>query len=293
MTETNGISDNYLTVNMKPQPISHWGMQKAMRYVSANLFLYQPIYEVPLPIFLMRCGSVINFFMSVIYEADGELEAAQRGEIPFTGVDPWLKRKEELFLVLKELDLYHPSIDETLDETTQFWELENKMMRDNIVTRSMLSNAQRLVLGDFLAAHQIFHRILNIPLNQERFKAIIAFEILADLEANLIEYFDDIAENTYNIYGMFVKLYGNDAPKYVAQEREHRTKIFRECVASLPENEREGFNKMFDSLSEYFYIYYLGMDGISTIKHLTLEKGKFPSPIPIPEPILENNQHSS
>lgn len=287
MTQQAPSSADALTLASKKMlPYSYYSMARANRFFVYYFLSYHQLYNVSLRDFLNRCEPMVNHVFSLVNEADDIIEAAQRGEVSFSGVHPWKRYTEDLMKLLKESNIYEPNIEQELnDNLIRYWDLENKMMHDKQLTRDMLLEAIDLRASDITATQYICERILGVPASASRIEATRACEILMEIEADLAEYATDVSENQYNSYRMFVRLYGSQAPQHMEQERERRIQTLRERVATLPDSEQEAFKKIFASWDEYY------KDRYGTFTPLNREL--YPDPhffprIEIPPPILES-----
>lgn len=288
--ELNITSDkNVLPASRRPVDISYEALEKGNTLTVVTFTHTLPLYQVSPLVFFRDCGPILNFLFSVIYVADIQIEAAQRnGDIPFRGIEPGIEKMGEITELLKERDLYDSSVQEMLNQTLRYWELTNKMMYDGIVTHELLTECIDVIPGDTIAGHYICHRILNIPADEAKMKAIHAWEAMINIENQLILYSDAVTENYFNFYRMFIKLYGEEAPQYIEQERTRRIEYLQACIAKLPEREQETFLKIIRSSNQFNYDYYSKTGLIAPPEKTDDLDPRFPySPVPIPEPILE------
>lgn len=253
-------------VSILQRPVLSYKVLQKANLVSCYMLNYLPLYSGSVETFLKHCHPVILLVEGLVYHADKQLEAAQRGEIPYTGLTSWLEMREIIVDSLKKLNLYDQLVEELLDNINKYWTMENQIMYDGQLSPDLLSSVIQIRPCDIILLHHLAHRALNMPYNKEEFEILKAFEIRGEIEYDFIEYKGDVKNDDYNTYRMFVRLYGEEAPNYVRLEVERWTTILRERISRLPEERRAIFQKIFDDY---------------------IVDGPLKSPVPIPEPILE------
>ena len=184
----------------------------------------------------------------MVYQADHELEAAQRGERPFTGITSWLEREELIRELFTELELNDAKLDELLMRIGNYGELKNRMMYHGEINHDIIMAAIPLGTSDFQLIHYLCLYMANVPNRNEIFEALSILEILMDLEANLLEYANDVAMGNYNVYRMFVKLYGKEAPKHMEAQLAQYDKLLEEKIEALPQEEQALFSDVFSKI---------------------------------------------
>lgn len=287
MTQKDPISaEELVAVSKKTLTYSYYSMARANRFFVYYFLPYHQLYNVSIQEFLNHCEPIVNHVFSLVNEADDVIEAAQRGEIGYSGVHPWKIYTRDLMLLLKHLNSYDEKIDQELnDNLIRYWDLENQMMHDRTLTPDMLLEAIDLRASDITATHHICERLLGVAASADRIEATRACEILMEIESDLTEYVTDVRENNYNCYRMFVRLYGSQAPQHMEQERERRLQILHARVAALPASEQGAFKRIFASWEAYY------KDRYGTFT--SLDRARYRNPdfyprAPIPQPILES-----
>ena len=290
MTETKAIipEENKQTASLSPLKLSYESMERANGYATVMFHHMLPLYQVSPITFFRDCGPIVNFLFSMVYEADSELDKARSKAATFCGTAPAEKRIGQIITLLKELELYDSSVQRELDNTLRYFELTNTMMYEGIVTPKLVKEGLDVIPGDVVVAHKVCHRILNIPCDAARLKAIHSWVVLWVVEADLIMYADSVAEDFFNFYRMFVKLYGQEAPQYMEQERTHRIEALQRAVAGLPEHEQESFLQIMAAQNQLNYDYFGPMGLVDLPEKIAISDSQFPyRPVIIPEPIQE------
>jgi hypothetical protein len=190
---------------------------------------------------------ILLFAEALVYQADVEIEAGQRGYVPFTDEKPWLDRRALLLSVLEELGVDDRGVTEESSNLARYWQLENQVlqrMRAGTLTHELVMRAMDLRASDVMMLHHMLHRFLDVPRDAATFRALLAWEVMLEIDWDLDEYADEVATNDYNTYRMFVNLYGEEAPARIAAERARREAVFHERVAELPIQQQTVFRSL-------------------------------------------------
>lgn len=206
-----------LSPRMTPS-ISFYGLQKINRVLYPLAHMLAPMYDYTARQFLMQFGSVITAVGALVYQADSEIEAAQRGEAQFVGIEPWLRCRGQISALLRELGIDDPEAERLLDNVGSYWEVENELNYRGHVTAELLARAIELRSCDLLAYHHLCLHIAGVKNIAEIFEVLVPWQIYLEFAFDLLEYPDDVAARDYNTYRMFVSLYGTEAPRYLAEE---------------------------------------------------------------------------
>ena len=198
--------------------VSYHGLKKVNKLIYPFAYTIAPIYDCTPREFLTRFGSIIGTIGALVYQADEEMEAAQRGETQFAGITPWIERKRAILGLLRELQIDDPPAEVLLDNIGTYWELENELNFKGNVTPELLAQAISLRSSDLLAYHHLCLYLSGVPNREEIFAVLIPWQIYVEFAFDLLEYPEDVAARDYNTYRMFVKLYGQAAPHYLQAE---------------------------------------------------------------------------
>ena len=177
---------------------------------------------------------ITTFIGSLVYQADAELEAAQRGEQEFAAITPWSKRKLEIIALLRELGIHDPRVEALLDDVGTYWDLETELVYQGKVTAETLTKAIALRSSDLLAYHRLCLHMAQVENREEIFSALVPWQIYIEFAFDLFEYEQDLAAGDYNTYCMFVKLYGSAAPRHIEAEIKRYWTMTEEALARLP-----------------------------------------------------------
>ena len=98
-----------------------------------------------------------------------------------------------------------------LDCISEYWQLENQLNYHHAVNHESVQRAIRLRSCDVHVGNYICLSIGKTSNRETIFDALSLHDNILDLKGDLSEYADDVAENSYNTYRMFVRLYGSSA----------------------------------------------------------------------------------
>lgn len=257
------IGTPILSAQMTPI-VSFYGLQKINRLLYPMAHTLSPIFDCSPREFLTKFGAVLTAIGALVYQADAEIEAAQRGEAQFVGIEPWLRGRGQISALLKELAIDDPEAERLLDNVGRYWEVENELNYRGHVTAERLAQAIELRSCDLLAYHHLCLHIAGVQNIAEIFQVMMPWQIYLEFAFDLLEYPDDVAARDYNTYRMFVSLYGREAPRYLQAEIGRYAALMESRLALLGAADQRRLRTAFDN-------------ALSDI-------GGFPA---IPEPILE------
>ena len=151
--------------------------------------------------------------------------------------------------LLKEIDLYSKEIENEADNLSTYWNLENRLILTEEINPEMLQTAIRLRPSDVYMLHAIFQKITGISFSTQTQKAIILLEEIRDIEADLRQYENDVKNNDFNIYRMFIKLHQKEAQDRLQYELDQRKMLYAEIIDQLP----LPFQEKFIELTRCYY----------------------------------------
>jgi hypothetical protein len=187
---------------------------------------------------------LLLFAEALVYQADVEIERAQHGIIPFAGQQPWQKHQALLTSMFQQQNLLTEGVRDEMSNLTTYWELENALMYHGRLSHELVVQALSLRASDIMMIHHLVHQLLPRPYDAQVFIALLAWEILTEIECDLREYPADVAADDYNTYRMFVRLYGDKAPAHMAVEWQRRQDYFDAAVAALPTTKQLVFQSL-------------------------------------------------
>ena len=213
--------------------VSYHGMKKSARLLYDFAFFYFPLHNLELKDFFTYYP-LLGFAEAMVYETDVLIEAGQAGESGYQAEAPVTRFKHLMVDLLQEISLYDPAIEIELEHGEEYYRLENQMMHDHVVTHELIMHAAEHRTFDMRVLHRILFKMLDKPYDESLFTLIRPVEELADIEDDIVQYHDDVKDNSYNTYRMFVRLYGQDAPQRLAAEIKKYEEQIEKNLASLP-----------------------------------------------------------
>lgn len=242
-------TEQSLVISQRTLPhVSFRGLQKVFKYLDLFTFIYAPLYNCSGVAFLNKYAPVLTFVEALIYQADDELEAGQRGDSAFAGLSPWLAHKTVILSLLQELQILDAKLAELIEKVSVYWDLENQLNYHGVITHEAILQAVALRACDFHVMHYLCLCLAQVPNRDAIFHAIAPISILMDLENDLVEYPEDVAGGDYNSYRMFVKLYGVTAPEQMAAQMAYYTELIQRNVAQLPAEDQAKFVAILSAL---------------------------------------------
>jgi hypothetical protein len=197
--------------------VSYKGMKKSAQLLYDFFYFYFPLHGLKLKDFFAYYP-ILGFVEAMVYETDVLVEAGQADNAAYAGETPVTRMKNIDLELLKSLDLYDPMIEKELENGERYYRLENKMMHDKVVTHEIVIEAAEYRTFDLRVLHTILLKLLKKPYDEKLFQLIHPVEVIADIEDDLKQYQDDVKDNSYNTYRMFVKLYGKEARQRLQKE---------------------------------------------------------------------------
>ncbi len=236
-----------LPVSMQPW-VSYQEMQ------NSAIVLYD-IAAYYLPLYGLSCRNFFNFYPTLgfvealIYQHEIDIESLNAGE---GSQKAWAFRKKLISELLQEQQLEHPRIRQYLDEVGEYFELAQKMSRNDLITHRDAVRAAELRPSDIRLLHVILVCMLDKSFDEQLFDLLWSLEVSLEIKANLTEYAADLVTGHHNTYRMFVKLYGEEAPGYLEAEQERWQSTLQERL-TLVSVDKQQLIKDFMSCHEQDY----------------------------------------
>lgn len=102
--------------------------------------------------------------------------------------------------------------------------------------------ASRSKSFDYRVLHLLVYAWRGLPPDEEVLAALLWNEQLVDLHDDLVDYEDDVASNSFNVYRCYVRLYGaRDAPLRMAARIRTLEEGFTRAARSMPSHQRALF----------------------------------------------------
>eukprot|EP00439_Symbiodinium_sp_Y106_P081759 s367_g20.t2 len=163
---------------------------------------------------------VLGFVESHIYGLDQANEdslhpRAGEGHLPTASVveDPF----GPLRGVLRERQWLTERLDRELEEGARFWALERKLCtalatpkaqrEQNSINRCDVEEALRLKSFDYRTMNLLLYIMRGEEPNEEHMNFLATSEILVEIGDDLVDYFDDVERNSFNLYRCFLAMF--------------------------------------------------------------------------------------
>lgn len=226
--------------------ISYHSMRRSSRVLREFVLYYFPIYNLSMNDFF-RFYPILGFIEALVYQTDDEVEQIQSEGYDELQISPWNSKQALILAVLEEFNVKHFKVEFYLNKLGEYFELETQLLADPHVTHAMITNAAELRSSDYRVLHCTLLKMLGLNYQQEELNEELnlmwPLEVLNDIEDDLMSYSEDVAEQKYNTYKMFVKIYGERAPYYLKRELDYYENLFHEQLAQFSELKREAFTR--------------------------------------------------
>ncbi|MDZ8138073.1 MAG: hypothetical protein RM049_22665 [Nostoc sp. DedQUE04] len=118
--------------------------------------------------------------------------------------------------VLTQLNLFDDALETRLQQGLTYYDLETQFCSGKIPTQE---NIDFVCIGkpfDFGILHRLFFKLTSHP-DEEMLGIYPITDQIGEIISDLKSYKEDIERNVMNIYRMFVRLYGSEAPQQLQQ----------------------------------------------------------------------------
>ena len=123
--------------------------------------------------------------------------------------------------VLRERTWLTPELEHEFQQGARFWALERKICRSlgskssRGFSQEEAQEALRLKSFDYRAMNLLLYKIRGEMPCKEHMEFLATSEVLVEIGDDLVDYYEDIERNSFNIYRCFVALHG---PEVAARE---------------------------------------------------------------------------
>lgn len=210
---------------------SYEATQSAARIVKDFVYdLYFPVHGLSSKDIFTYCPTLISI-ESMVYQVDLVAENAKAVNVVQTENQDFqtlTMQKYSFFKLLKKLDFYDSEIEKQLAMGEEFVKLENKVTAEGVIDHSEVMRIAELRSSDVRLLHCILFRLLGKPYDEKLLSLLWPVEVIADIVNDFIDYADDVNQDQYNTYRMFVKLYKEKAPDYIKAELDKYENSFKD-----------------------------------------------------------------
>jgi len=231
--------------------VSYYGMQKSARIMRDMALFYLPIYDLRIVDFF-KYYPTLGFIEALVYQADIEVEAEQHQQIPLQQTSRWQAKRNIISLLLKELSINHWSIEYYLDKLGEFYDLETKLMTSKTFTHADVSQINELRSSDYRILHSLLIQSLNKTYTQIIFDVMWPIEVVTEIYDDIYSYKSDVVAGHFNTYDLFLKLYGQDAPKYLEAEMDHYEQMFDDFLYQLSPHSQQLYSFIWSQMQQIY-----------------------------------------
>lgn len=242
-----------------PQPAIHYPeMQKSVLVLYDMAAFYLPIHNQDWKRFFSYYP-ILGMVEGLIYQVEVTME---RSETPDANKpNLWPNQEPIIAAFLTEHQLNTSIILHYLAEVGDYFQTVHHLMNTDTLSLATIRQAMETRPADIRLLHAILLQLMGQPHNNSLFELLWPLEVLLDLKANLTEYADDLVTGHYNSYHMFVKLYGEQAPRYLETEQQRYQAMLQKRLQSATAEQK-----------------------IQLQRFMTQHEGDYPS-VPIPAPV--------
>lgn len=173
---------------------------------------------------VLKYSPFLGFMESHIYDLDQANEDCLHPEMAEMahGVMRHVDAVEDPFgplrQVLEERTWMTPELDSEFQQGARFWALERQICRAlgskssvKSFTQEEAEEALRLKSFDYRAMNLLLYKMRGEKPCKEHMDFLATSEILVEIGDDLVDYYEDMERNSFNIYRCFVALHGDSA----------------------------------------------------------------------------------
>lgn len=170
---------------------------------------------------VLKYSPFLGFIESHIYDLDQANEDRLHPEMAFEMAPNGAIRHEDdpfgpLRQVLQERTWMTPELDSEFQQGAHFWALERQICRSLgsksvSFTQEEAEEALRLKSFDYRAMNLLLYQMRGEKPCKEHMDFLATSEILVEIGDDLVDYYEDMERNSFNIYRCFVALHGDSA----------------------------------------------------------------------------------
>ncbi len=210
--------------------ISHQAFEKAGRAIR-DFFKYY-VHEIHGISFdeILEQFPTYYFVHALVYEMDyeHEINSSTRPE----NLPRLIAMRDYLLEFFSKHRLLDGPLEDELNKTLEFCELEAKLCSGEVLTEAEILRAIQIKSMDYRILHRLFFKLQSKPYDEDLFGILQPLEMLIEVEYDLAEYEEDVSQNIYNTYRAFERLYAEEAPQKMKQ---YLAALEEEVCAPLPE----------------------------------------------------------
>lgn len=188
---------------------------------------------------MYRVQPLLLYFAALVYKGDLAYEEAQRrGSCEVSAA----LFKEELERLFRGHGLYDDTIKEGLDDMERYGVLESRIvLRQVPLTPDLLRTACRLRSSDAVMLIRVLAKLAETDC-EGLLTLLRPWLVLWELDDDLVSYTSDVAEGTFNILDLHVRLHGPESASQRLQE--FQTSLLAEMFDAMDQAGRDDLLRM-------------------------------------------------
>ena len=162
---------------------------------------------------ILKYFPFLGFMESHIYDLDQANEDSLQPEQRLAGLpqDPFVPLRR----VLEERAWMSVELEKEFQQGTRFWALERKICaalasKSPQINQHEVEEALKLKSFDYRAMNLLLYKMRGAEPNNVHMDFLATSEVLVEIGDDLVDYYDDIDRNSFNIYRCFVAIHGLD-----------------------------------------------------------------------------------
>jgi len=142
---------------------------------------------------------------------------------------------------LNQLKLTDGHIHDQLEQGRAYWLLERKLCKELAekgASPPSISDAQRAISYksfDYRLLNLLLYKVSARPYDDQLLEFLSASELLVEIGDDLVDYEEDVLGNAFNIYRMYVRIYGSDAPLRITEFISETEALHQKLIKLVPE----------------------------------------------------------
>lgn len=222
----------------KERCLSHYGLRKAAPFLGLLARYVFPFHGLAVEDFFTYAPT-LTFIESTIYQLDDYLERSHRG-LEGDHAQAFRAVRDTIAALLDEVGCLDDRLAALLDDIVHYCELESRLMAPGAVPdEADLLRASALRTIDLRILHHVLFRLRGVDYDEGLLAFFRPVEARWDIEEDLDQYADDVREDNFNIYRMYARAYGAEAPARLRARIEALEAQALERLAALPAKTRE------------------------------------------------------
>ena len=191
---------------------------------------------------------ILIYVEGAIYQLDELNEQIAAGTAGPATINDVMRGVAVIKDVLEAKGLLTDAVRGELDDGLQFWEQERVFGAKMLANSKVPPNGHSpplFFMDDVLAAaakksfdyrvlHLLLHALRDMPPSKDLLEFLLVDEKLVDLGDDLSDYEDDVCSNSFNIYRLYVHLYGRKAPLRLVERISALETRHAELLGHLP-----------------------------------------------------------